>query len=72
MTQILNSKEVIDSIESIISNLEKLHSKSRANEKLHKGYKQYSFMRYHEGAAHAYSESFCLLKSWLYRLVIEK
>lgn len=71
MKEQLDSKEVINSMESLISDLEKLRDASLENEKKHKANRNIVFRHFFNGSAKAFHESADLLADYLDRLIIE-
>ncbi len=71
MKQLLESEKVIDSLQSIVINLEKrrLNSNDAAERHLH--IKQYSFKHFFTGQSNGFFESIDVLKKYLDRLIIE-
>lgn len=71
MKQQLVAKDVIDSLQSIVINLEKRRLNSHDVSKLHHKNRHYSFMHFFIGQSNGFMESIDLLKEYLDRLIIE-
>ncbi|GAG59822.1 unnamed protein product [marine sediment metagenome] len=71
MKEQLVAKDVIDSLQSIVINLENRRLNSLNSAKLHHKNRHYSFMHFFTGQVNGYKESIDLLKICLYRLIIE-
>lgn len=72
MTQTLNSKEVIESLQTILIELEKRRLYSKDKKRLHKANRNIAFRHFFQGELNAYQQSYNLLEDFLDRLIIKK
>lgn len=72
MTQTLESKEVIESLQNIIIDLENIRLNSFDLSEHHHSKRQYSFSNYFSGKTAALDESIYLINKYLNLLTIKK
>lgn len=72
MKQQIASKDVINSLQSIVIQLENRRLNSLDTKKIHHHNRHYSFMHFFEGESYGFLHSIALIKIYLDRLITEK